>query len=79
MRIFVINFMRRSRIAAIAIVLKTITPHGVRGFESHLLRTKKRDLNSRGGSEGKLGVSSVKEIFKTVGFEGVSSQTSDEF
>ena len=30
--------MRRSRIAAIAIVLKTITSQGVRGFESHLLR-----------------------------------------
>ena len=31
----------RSRIVAIAIVSKTITPYGVRGFESHLLRIDK--------------------------------------
>jgi len=30
-----------------------------------------RESNPRGGSEGKLGVPSVEEIFKTVGFEGV--------
>src|SRR6185436_17851305 len=39
---FLVNFMvkipRRSRIAAITTVLKTVTSQGVRGFESHLLR-----------------------------------------
>ena len=34
--------IRRSRIVAIAIVLKTITSQGVRGFESHLLRHRAR-------------------------------------
>ena len=47
--------MRRSRIAAIAIVLKTITPHGVRGFESHLLRSV--------GIEPQKGVGSRREIY----------------
>ena len=33
-----IKIMRRSRIVAIATVLKTVIPQGIRGFESHLLR-----------------------------------------
>ena len=74
--------MRRSRIAAIATVLKTVTPHGVRGFESHLLRKYRRrahdgvlfvfatgrmDSNPGRSLEGEVLL--VKEYFKTEGFE----------
>ncbi len=37
-----VEWNRRSRIAAIAMVSKTITSQEVRGFESLLLRTKNR-------------------------------------